>query len=503
MAHLPYADPDRPDLRPLVDRIVAERGEVLHLYRMLLHSPPLAEGWLGYFTQVRQRLDLDAGLRELVIMEVAHLNRAPYEAEQHVPFALRAGLTQAQLDALPHWQASPDFDARQRAALQLADTMTSHVQVPAALMAEVRAQLDDRQTVELVATIAGYNMVSRFLEALQIHSDDSTTPELMTTDSPIRRVAVVGAGAVGGYFGAMLARAGHAVTLIGRPAHVEAIGRARPAARQGRARRVDPGGGEQRHRRGPRRRPRPLLREVDRHRGRRRADRAAPRRRRAGAEPAERRRECRAIARRVAPTVVPAVVYVATAMPAPGIGEALRPRRPRHRPARRRGGRAIPRSARASQELAAFFAAAGVPVQVSANVMAELWSKLLVNCAYNAISGPGPGAATARSPRRPRSASCNARWSPRSSPSPPAEGIDLPLAPALEAMTRIAAAMPAQLSSTAQDMAKGKPSEIEHLNGFVARRGRALGIATPANQALYALVKLVEAAQADGKAASA
>ncbi len=177
MAHLPYADPDRPELRPLVDRIVAERGEVLHLYRMLLHSPPLAEGWLGYFTQVRQRLDLDAGLRELVIMEVAHLNRAPYEAEQHVPFALRAGLTQAQLDALPDWQASPDFDARQRAALQLADTMTRDVQVPAALMAEVRAQLDDRQTVELVATIAGYNMVSRFLEALQIHSHDATSPK--------------------------------------------------------------------------------------------------------------------------------------------------------------------------------------------------------------------------------------------------------------------------------------------------------------------------------------
>ena len=172
MAHLPYADPDRPELRPLVERIVAERGEVLHLYRMLLHSPPLAEGWLGYFTQVRQRLDLDAGLRELVIMEVAHLNRAPYEAEQHVPFALRAGLTRTQLDALPNWQASPDFDALQRAALRLADTMTRDVQVPAALMAEVQTLLGERQAVELVATIAGYNMVSRFLEALQIHSDD-------------------------------------------------------------------------------------------------------------------------------------------------------------------------------------------------------------------------------------------------------------------------------------------------------------------------------------------
>jgi len=72
------------------------------------------------------------------------------------------------------------------------------------------------------------------------------------------------------------------------------------------------------------------------------------------------------------------------------------------------------------------------------------------------------------------------------------------LSGALEAMTRIAPAMPGQLSSTAQDMARGKPSEIDHLNGFVARRGRELGIATPANQALHALVKLVEAGHGGG-----
>ena len=173
MAHLPYPDLQRPELRPLVERIVAERGSVLHLYQMLLHSPPLAEGWLGFLTNVRQRLALSGGLRELVIMQVAHLNGAPYEAEQHAPIALREGLTRAQLDALPQWQSSAAFDPLQQAALRLADTMTRDVQVPEALMREVRAQLDDRQVVELVGTIAAYNMVSRFLEALQIHSGDA------------------------------------------------------------------------------------------------------------------------------------------------------------------------------------------------------------------------------------------------------------------------------------------------------------------------------------------
>lgn len=173
MAHLPYPDLQSPELHPLVERIVAERGSVLHLYQMLMHSPPLAEGWLGFLTSVRQRLALSGGLRELVIMQVAHLNGAPYEAEQHAPIALREGLSRAQLDALPQWQASTVFSPLQRAALRLADTMTRDVQVPAALMQEVRAQLDERQVVELVGTIAAYNMVSRFLEALQIHSTDA------------------------------------------------------------------------------------------------------------------------------------------------------------------------------------------------------------------------------------------------------------------------------------------------------------------------------------------
>jgi AhpD family alkylhydroperoxidase len=172
MAHLPYARVDDPATKPLVDRIVAERGSLLHLYQMLLHSPPLAEGWLAFFTAVRQRLSLPGALRELVIMRVALLNGAPYEAEQHAPIAIREGLSQAQLDALREWQASSAFDETQRAALALCDTMTKEVQVPRPLLADVNSRIGERQTVELVATIAGYNLVSRFLEALDIHADD-------------------------------------------------------------------------------------------------------------------------------------------------------------------------------------------------------------------------------------------------------------------------------------------------------------------------------------------
>jgi AhpD family alkylhydroperoxidase len=172
MARLPYADLTHPEAAPLVQRIVAERGSVLHLYQMLLHSPPLAEGWLNYLTAVRQKLSLSGALRELVIMRVAVLNGAPYEALQHAPIALQEGLTQAQLDALAEWQVSPLFNDTERAVLRLTDAMTRDIHFAPEIMAAVRSALGERGAVEVAATIAAYNMVSRFLEALQIHADD-------------------------------------------------------------------------------------------------------------------------------------------------------------------------------------------------------------------------------------------------------------------------------------------------------------------------------------------
>jgi AhpD family alkylhydroperoxidase len=172
MARLPYASLENPEILPLVQRITAERGGVLHLYQMLLHSPPLAEGWLAFLTAVRQKLDLPGDLRELVIMRVAHLNSAPYEAAQHVPHALEEGVSPEQLDDLADWTASPHYSQRQRQVLVLCDAITRDIHFDPALLEAVKQDLGDRQAVELVATVAAYNMVSRFLEALAIHKDD-------------------------------------------------------------------------------------------------------------------------------------------------------------------------------------------------------------------------------------------------------------------------------------------------------------------------------------------
>ena len=144
MARIPYADPNKPETKELADRIVRERGSVLHLYAMLLHSGPVAEGWLRYLTAIRHECVLPGSLRELVIMQIAHLNGAAYEAEQHAPIALKEGLTRPQVDALPNWKGTGLFDATQEALLAYCDSMTLEIDVPAETFAPFRAVLVER-----------------------------------------------------------------------------------------------------------------------------------------------------------------------------------------------------------------------------------------------------------------------------------------------------------------------------------------------------------------------
>ena len=170
MARLAHVDETPPGVDAELLRAMRERrgGQLLNLDRQLLHSAPLARGWNSLMGAIRGQTLLDGALRELVILRVAVLNRAPYEFAQHAPVALAEGLSQAQVEAVKDGPQSALFDKRARDVLAYADAMTLQVQVPQALFDAVRTHLGERELVELTATVAGYNMVSRFLEALQI-----------------------------------------------------------------------------------------------------------------------------------------------------------------------------------------------------------------------------------------------------------------------------------------------------------------------------------------------
>ena len=170
MARLPHVEADTPGVDADLVRAVQQRrgGELLNLDRMLLHSAAVARGWNGYMGAIRTGCALAGDLRELVILQVAVLNRAPYEFAQHAPVALEAGLSQAQIDAVADWRNSALFDERERDVLAYGEAMTLQVQVDEATFAAVRRHLSDRELVELTATVASYNMVSRFIEALGV-----------------------------------------------------------------------------------------------------------------------------------------------------------------------------------------------------------------------------------------------------------------------------------------------------------------------------------------------
>ena len=306
------------------------------------------------------------------------------------------------------------------------------------------------------------------------------------------RVAIVGAGAVGCYYGGMLARAGVPVTLVGRPAHVEAM------KREGL--RLTTAAFDQRI---------PVDASTDigavagaalvlvcvkstdteataRELGAHLAPQACVLSLQNGVDNAPR---LQALLHR---PVAPAVVYVATEMSGPG-----------HVRHMGRGelviasdiGTAAPTGrvdrGMTSADIVALFGQAGVPVDLSDNVLGALWGKLLLNCGYNAISAItdlpyGRMAALPDIVRTVRGAvaECLAV----------AEALQVKIpGDVWAAVERIASSMPAQFSSTCQDLRRGKPTEIDHLNGYVAREGERLGVATPINRTLFALVRALEA----------
>ncbi len=161
----------------LVAAIEARRGgALLNLDRALLWSEPLARGWNVYLKAVRSELPTSRRLRELAICTVALLTGARYEYHHHAPDFLAAGGTQKQLDALQHYVANhapraPDeiaLDAVDSVVAHYAAQMTRNVQVDDTVFNALHRHFDTTEIVELTSAIATYNMVARFLVALQI-----------------------------------------------------------------------------------------------------------------------------------------------------------------------------------------------------------------------------------------------------------------------------------------------------------------------------------------------
>lgn len=174
---IPYQPIDLAEPAQLVAAIRKRRGgQFINLDRMLLHSVPIAEGWNHFIGEIRNNLSLDPKLRELAMCGVAVLNGAEYEFFHHAPPFMKAGGTQAQVDALRLIGRAnfPTelFSALENDAAALTFQMTRNIKVDPDLMKRLQIALGNTDTVELVTVIAAYNMVSRFLIALDVNPED-------------------------------------------------------------------------------------------------------------------------------------------------------------------------------------------------------------------------------------------------------------------------------------------------------------------------------------------
>ncbi len=306
------------------------------------------------------------------------------------------------------------------------------------------------------------------------------------------QVAVMGAGAVGCYFGGMLARAGAPVTLIGRAAHAEVI------AREGLF--IDSVNFQERV-------PARASTEPDAVRGaglvlfcvktldnERAAQALAPFLEQGatvvglqnGVDNVARIRAAAAI------EALPAVVYVAASMVGPGRvkhvgrGDLILGELRESAPGRRSRHEEIARIAR-------LFGQAGVPCRVAEDFEGELWTKMIMNCAWNAISAL-TRSAYGRLGRHPLGSELILAVTREAMAVAQAAGVRLPEIDLLAAVLKLRETMAQATSSTSQDIARGKRTEIDSLNGYLARRGAELGVPTPVNATLHALVRLLEEA---------
>jgi len=171
MARISLIEPEQhPELEPVLAKIRSgRRGNIINVYKLLLHTPAIAEVWLDLINAVRWKVDLDGRLREIVIIRIGYLNGCSYVVNQHVPLhSAPEGLTQAECDALADWRAIDKFSARERAALSFADASTRDVDVLEPIFEGLRQHFNERQIVELSVLVGTYNMHTRMCQALKI-----------------------------------------------------------------------------------------------------------------------------------------------------------------------------------------------------------------------------------------------------------------------------------------------------------------------------------------------
>jgi 4-carboxymuconolactone decarboxylase len=177
MSRVPLFDADGADpaLGPVFERFAKEGREPIALYRALANAPQLLGAYSGLARAVRA--EGEAALRETLTLRVAFLTDSDYEWSHHYPVALKAGVAEEKLAAIPDWRASELFDPRERAALACIDEVHENA-VSDATFAELLRHFDSAEAVWIVTLGSLYELVARVVQGLGVAVEPDYEPYL-------------------------------------------------------------------------------------------------------------------------------------------------------------------------------------------------------------------------------------------------------------------------------------------------------------------------------------
>ena len=163
-----------PEVREIFQKIEDNGARILNLYKVAAHSPKVFLNLIRLGNSVIGRMELPPRLREIVILRVAKLTGSEYEWAQHTPVALEVGVSQNQLDSIPDWKSSSEFNNEERAVLQYTDEVAQNVTVTDQTFNRLKDFFNEQTIVELTITIGYYGMLARLLVPLQVEVDESS-----------------------------------------------------------------------------------------------------------------------------------------------------------------------------------------------------------------------------------------------------------------------------------------------------------------------------------------
>lgn len=183
---IPYAPTEPADPTPenqaIYDRIRERRKPrpLIPLDLALLHNPEIADGYNKLMGAIRTKSSLSQALAELAICYIAVLNDATYEWTAHAPLALKAGASREALEAVLKGDVLNEkvLSGDEMMVLAFTEQSTNSVKVNAELFEKIKARFSDQEVMELTITVAGYNMVSRFLVALDVTESNGKKMEM-------------------------------------------------------------------------------------------------------------------------------------------------------------------------------------------------------------------------------------------------------------------------------------------------------------------------------------